>query len=243
MGADIHSFLEVKNNYTKRWLVVGKNLTVEHFDPAKECPNLNLNFSMGNMSYDWRDENEYWQEWVKSLKQNDKLREVLDHQRAPKTTRERILLQEYIAYCRGHKSTDELIVSPFDWRSYLMFGILANCRYEADEIEAIASPKGWPNNLSDFNILRNIWYESGKIHDEDDYYIATDGDLHHISYLSVSEIEHWLEDPLSHAKTPEIQKELQDYYIKYITELKNELKKLLVLQNIEDVRMVFGFDS
>ena len=243
MGTDIHSFLEVKDSYTKRWLVVGKNLTVEHFNPEKECPDLRINFSMGNMNYDWRDASAYWHEWLKNLKQNPKLQQVFDYERYPQTTRERILLQDYQALRIGHKSEDERVISPLDWRSYILFGILANCHYEDDEIEAIAPPKGWPNTPSDFNLLRNIWFESEKIHDEDDYYVVTDGDLHHISYLSISEIEHWLEDPLSHAKTPEIRKEFEDYYIKYVTTLKNELKVFMSLSNIEDVRIVFGFES
>lgn len=243
MGTEIHSFLEVKDSYTKRWLVVGKNLTVEHFNPEKECPDLKINFSMGNMDYNWRDGSDYWHEWLKNFKQNPKMQQLFDYERYPQTTRERILLQEYQAYRIGHRTEDERIVSPLDWRNYYLFGILANCCYEEDELEAISSPKGWPNTPSDFLLLHNIWFEAEKIHDEDDYFIVTDGYLHHISYLSVGEIEQWLEDPLSHVKTPEARKAFEECQIGYITTLKNELKKLLSLPNIEDVRIVFGFDS
>lgn len=243
MGADIHSFLEVKDSDSKRWLVVGKNLTVEHFDLEKECPELGIKFSMGDMDYDWRDVSEYWIEWLKNLKQNPKLQQLFDYERYPQNTRERILLKEYQALRIGHKSEDERIVEPFSWRSYVMFGILANCRYEDDEIEAIAAPKGWPSNPSDFGILYNLYYESEKIHDEDDYFIVSDGNLHHISYLTVGEIEEWLKDPLSHAKTEAMRKDLEDYYIKYVTILKDELKKLMISPKVEDIRMVFGFDS
>ncbi len=118
-------------------------------------------------------------------------------------------------YCGKEKEE-----SPFGWRHYSMFAILADVRNSGD-YEPISRPKGIPND-----ICGQIKYE----------YEEWEDDAHSASYLSLKEL---LEFDFEKTLSPD-----GDSYRKILGELFFvHLKELQALGEPEDVRVVFWFDN
>ncbi len=239
MGTDIHSVLEVKSN--GKWLGVGHDLTTEHFDIDKECPKMKAKFPVGKMKDDWRGyifDGEDYESAIRELLRRKKEGKL-------KLCPIELLENDYKAFKCGHKPWKETKVEPFEWRNYSYFMALSGCRALEGEIEPIAYPKGLPDDMSDFMRLYAGWYE---FYDEPEKKnewgeVMTYGDYHHASWLTIPEIEEWLKDPASHARDLGLKEVMEKYVAKWLSGTVVEMKKFLSLTNIEDVRVIFGFDS
>lgn len=114
--------------------------------------------------------------------------------------------------------------SPFYWRSYSMFGFLANVR-NYDKCKPLAEPKGFPYDASDEVVSEFDQWEF---------------DAHSASYLTVKELLDFDYDKTFY-------NEIDQKYISYRENLRanffEQLEELKALGNPEDVRIVFWFDN
>ena len=135
--------------------------------------------------------------------------------------------------------------TPFDWRSYSMFGFLAGVRNYSNCIP-LSEPKGLPNdseylNKGGYNYGSGWGQDNMKVKDE----LEHDADYHSHSYLTLRELSEF-----NYEKTFLDERPQTDTYGKVITyrEHLNEmffvhLEELKTLGEPDDVRIVFYFDN
>lgn len=111
--------------------------------------------------------------------------------------------------------------SPFDWRSYSMFGFLAGVR---ETCNPISDPKGLPDDISE------------EVKKEHEY---MDMDAHSESFLTLKELSDFDYDKQVISSVNEIKTYrdfLSEMYFTHLSELKT-------LGEPENVRVVFWFDN
>lgn len=156
--------------------------------------------------------------------------------------------EEYFSVSDWERKTFNKIKAkyPFDWRSYSMFGFLADVR-NYSECECISEPKGLPTDSEYLN--EDGYYSGGGGWGSNDITkkreIETDGMSHSFSYLTLRELLEF-----DYAKKFVDQRDNTDTYLKEITHREHlggmffvHLEELKQLGEPDDVRIVFFFDN
>ena len=115
--------------------------------------------------------------------------------------------------------------SPFDWRSYAMFGFLADVRNYSNS-EYLSEPKGLPDDISK------------EVKEKADYW---DGDGHSHSFLTVKELIDFDYGKTFFDDMDEQRKNYKSFLGKGFFEDLEILKN--IDKNPENVRVVFWFDN
>ena len=135
--------------------------------------------------------------------------------------------------------------TPFDWRSYSMFGFLADIRNYSNCIP-LSKPKGLPNDSEYLNedgyYSGSGWGMNNTSKKED---LERDYDYHSFSYLTLRELSEF-----DYEKTFLDERPQTDTYGKIITYREHlggmffvHLEELKTLGEPDDIRIVFWFDN
>jgi len=125
--------------------------------------------------------------------------------------------------------------SPFDWRSYGMFGFLANVR-NMSNVPVIKSPVGLPSDSLHLNKMHDDMWGDGSLRED-----ITSGGYHSYSYLLLSELLDYdygviFIDVRGTPKRTTIRDFLGPAFFK-------EIDQLDTLGDPEEVRVIYWFDN